>query len=83
MDRNLASTLLKVPEHTHSDLGDKARIEILDYSRRSTLLSAVEIDGFHADVRLDFTGDFGHEVGMLKIAINPDGLIDRVDAYLE
>jgi hypothetical protein len=53
------------------------------YSTRSRLLSVVEMDGFHADVRLDFTGDFGHEVGILKIAINPDGLIERIDADLE
>lgn len=53
------------------------------YSTKSRLLSVVEVDGSHAHVRLDFTGDFGHEVGILKIGINPDGLIERIDADLE
>jgi len=53
------------------------------YSTRSRLLSVVEVDGFHSDVRLDFTGDFGYETGILKIAINGTGLIERIDADLE
>ncbi|PRA44901.1 hypothetical protein CQ062_24210 [Ochrobactrum sp. MYb68] len=56
---------------------------IVSYSTRSTLLSVVEVDSFHSDVRLHFTGNFGHEVGVLKIAINTDGLIERIDADLE
>ncbi|RWY76050.1 nuclear transport factor 2 family protein [Rhizobium sp. WSM1325] len=55
----------------------------VSYSTKSSLLSVVEVDSFHSDVRLDFTGDFGHEIGILKIAINPDGLIERIDADLE
>jgi ketosteroid isomerase-like protein len=53
------------------------------YSTNSKLLSIEELDEFHSDVRLDFTGDFGHEIGILKIAVNPDGLIERIDADLE
>lgn len=53
------------------------------YSTSSKLLSIEELDGLHSDVRLDFTGDFGHEIGILKIAINADGLIERIDADLE
>ncbi|WP_210058089.1 nuclear transport factor 2 family protein [Neorhizobium petrolearium] len=53
------------------------------YSTSSRLLSIEEIDDFHSDVRLDFTGGFGHEIGILKVAINPDGLIERIDADLE
>jgi len=34
-------------------------------------------------VRLDSTGDFGHESGDLKIAIYAIGLIERIDADLE
>nr|WP_245305756.1 hypothetical protein [Rhizobium leguminosarum] len=37
----------------------------------------------NAIIRLDFTGDFGHEVGTLKIAANAGGLIQRIDADLE
>ena len=32
---------------------------------------------------MDFTGDFGHEIGTLKIAIDASGLIARIDADLE
>lgn len=53
------------------------------YSTNRKLLSMEELDTFHSDVRLDFTGDFGHEIGVLKIAINPAGLIERIDADLE
>ena len=53
------------------------------YNTASRLLSLEELDNFKARVRLDFTGDFGHEVRILKIAINADGLIERIDADLE
>lgn len=53
------------------------------YNTFSKLLSIEILDEFHAVVRLDFTGDFGHEIGTLKIAVNSDGLIERVDADLE
>ncbi len=53
------------------------------YNTRSRLLSIELLDGFSSDVRLDFTGDFGHEIGILTITIDPDGLIRRIDADLE
>ncbi len=53
------------------------------YHTVSKLLSIETIDDFHANVRLDFTGDFGHETGILKIVLNSDGLIERVDADLD
>jgi hypothetical protein len=34
-------------------------------------------------VRVDFTGDFGHEIGLLEITLNDVGLIARIDANLE
>lgn len=55
----------------------------IGYNTASQLLSIEDLDGFNATVRLDFTGDFGHEIGVLKIAINADGLIERIDADLE
>ena len=36
-----------------------------------------------ARVRVDFTGDFGHEIGVLGICVDENGLIVRVDADLE
>ena len=53
------------------------------YKTASKLLSLEQLDDFSASARLDFTGDFGHEVGTLKITINSEGLIERIDADLE
>jgi hypothetical protein len=53
------------------------------YKTASKLLSLERLDDFNASLRLDFTGDFGHEVGTLKITINSEGLIERIDADLE
>ena len=53
------------------------------YKTASKLLSLEQLDNFNAVARLDFTGNFGHEIGTLKIAINADGLIERIDADLE
>lgn len=33
--------------------------------------------------RVDFTGDFGHEIGRLDITFDTNGLIARIDANLE
>ena len=53
------------------------------YNTASRLLSLDQLDDFNAVVRLDFTGDFGHEVGILKISTNSEALIVRIDADLE
>ena len=53
------------------------------YKTHSELLSLESPDEFNAVVRLDFTGDFGHEIGILKIALDAKGLIARIDADLE
>ena len=53
------------------------------YNTLSKLLSLETPDAFNANVRLDFTGDFGHEIGILKITVNSAGLIARIDADLE
>lgn len=53
------------------------------YQTASKLLSMERLDDFAAIVRVDFTGDFGHEIGTLRIRIGADGLIERIDADLE
>ncbi|MGX8013194.1 nuclear transport factor 2 family protein [Mesorhizobium sp. ORM8.1] len=53
------------------------------YHTFSNLLAIETTDDHHADVHLDFTGDFGHETGTLKIVLNADGLIERADADLD
>ena len=52
------------------------------YHTSSTLLEIDILDAHHAHVRLDFKGDFGHEIGTLEITTNQDGLIERIDADL-
>ncbi|MDN3583882.1 nuclear transport factor 2 family protein [Mucilaginibacter flavus] len=34
-------------------------------------------------LKVDFTGDFGHETGGLNIRFNEAGLISSIDAYLD
>lgn len=34
-------------------------------------------------VRVDFTGDFGHEIGLLDLTVDADSRITRIDADLE
>lgn len=52
--------------------------------RTVTRLMSLEILGdARARLRVDFTGDFGHEIGRLDIAVDPSGLIARIDADLE
>jgi hypothetical protein len=53
------------------------------YNTRSVILSTANLEDFNAVVRLDFAGDFGQEIGTLKIAANSAGLIERIDADLE
>jgi ketosteroid isomerase-like protein len=53
------------------------------YHTKSDLLSLDRLDDCNATIRLDFKGDFGHEIGVLKITVNADGLIQRIDADLE
>jgi hypothetical protein len=53
------------------------------YNTASKILSIEELGDVDAVVRLDFTGDFGHEIGVLKIGFNSDRLIRRIDADLD
>ena len=49
-----------------------------------TRLLSVEFQGEDQMlVRVDFTGDFGHEIGLLEISVNADGLIVGIHADLE
>ncbi|QYO75185.1 nuclear transport factor 2 family protein [Devosia salina] len=41
------------------------------------------LDDDRSRARVDFTGDFGHEIGRLDLAVDDDGRIVRIDADLE
>ena len=53
------------------------------YKTVSKLLSLERLDDFAAIAHVDFTGDFGHETGSLRIKISFDGLIERIEANLD
>lgn len=53
------------------------------YHTVTKLLSITPLGSDRARARVDFTGDFGHEIGRLDLALNRDGLIVRIDAELE
>nr|WP_244665406.1 nuclear transport factor 2 family protein [Xanthomonas phaseoli] len=53
------------------------------YNTSTRLLTVRKMGTNQVRVRVDFTGDFGHEIGTLLIRIDSDGLIVRVDAALE
>lgn len=53
------------------------------YKTTSKLLSLERMGDFSVIARVDFTGDFGHEIGSLRFGIDSSGLIDRIDADLE
>ncbi len=65
--------------------GIRAYIERYFVGHRTVtrILSIDRIGDGQARVRVDFTGDFGHEIGRLDISIDADGLIVRIDADLE
>ncbi len=53
------------------------------YKTVSKLLSVNQLRDGRTRVRVDFTGDFGHEIGLLDIRFGKDGRIVRIDAELE
>lgn len=53
------------------------------YDTVSRLLSVEPLDDGRTRARVDFTGEFGHEIGRLDLAIDDDGRITRIDADLE
>ena len=53
------------------------------YNTVTRLLSLEVLDDERARLRVDFTGDFGHEIGVLLIQANAEGLFARIDADLE
>lgn len=54
----------------------------IGYRTVTTLLSLHRRDDRHAQVRADFRGDFGHEIGLLDFTLIAGGKIERIDAEL-
>ncbi|HAT33385.1 MAG TPA: hypothetical protein DCW29_21815 [Janthinobacterium sp.] len=55
----------------------------IGYRTRTRFLSMESLGDHRALVRVDFSGDFGHEIGLLKVSVNAEGMIVRIDADLE
>lgn len=53
------------------------------YHTVTRLLSLENLGTGLARVRVDFTGDFGHEIGLLDMSVDAAGIIVRIDASLE
>ncbi|MGJ7519470.1 nuclear transport factor 2 family protein [Variovorax sp. LT1P1] len=67
----------------HAGIRDYVERYFKGYHTVTRVLSIGNVDEGQARVRVDFTGDFGHEIGLLNIRIDADGLICRIDADLE
>lgn len=67
----------------HAGVLDYLQRYFVGYHTVTRLLSVEVLDDVHARVRVDFTGDFGHEIGLLLVAVDPTGRISRIDAELE
>ena len=55
----------------------------IGYSTSTKLLSIEHLQPDRVLVKVDFTGDFGHETGGLDMLFNATGLIQHIDAYLD
>lgn len=53
------------------------------YNTATRLLSLAPQGYCSAIAHVDFTGDFGHETGTLRIRTSAAGLIERIDADLD
>jgi hypothetical protein len=66
-----------------SGIRDYVERYFMGYHTVSRVLTIDHLGYDRVRVRVDFTGDFGHEVGVLEIVIGPKGLIHHIDADLE
>src|SRR5690606_10237460 len=67
----------------HAGIRDYVERYFSGYHTVTRFLSFETNNESQARLRVDFSGDFGHEIGLLDISINDDGLITRIDADLE
>lgn len=67
----------------HAGVREYVERYFVGYRTATRLLSIERLGDRRARVRVDFSGDFGHEIGLLEITVDADGLIVRIDADLE
>jgi ketosteroid isomerase-like protein len=67
----------------HAGIRDYVERYFKGYHTVTRLMSIESISDRRTRVRVNFTGDFGYEIGRLDITINKSRLITRIDADLE
>ncbi|HEV2680136.1 MAG TPA: nuclear transport factor 2 family protein [Rhodanobacter sp.] len=67
----------------HAGIRNYLERYFVGYRTVTRFLSIKRLGVDRARVRVDFTGDFGHEIGLLAISVDADGLIVRINADLE
>lgn len=67
----------------HAGVREYVERYFVGYNTATRFLSIKSLGDKRARVRVDFTGDFGHEIGLLEVSVNASGLFIRIDADLE
>lgn len=67
----------------HAGVRDYLERYFVGYRTVTRLLSVEGLGPRRARARVDFTGDFGHEIGLLALTVDSRGRIARIDADLE
>jgi ketosteroid isomerase-like protein len=67
----------------HVGIRDYVERFFVGYHTVTRLLSIDVLPDSRARVRVDFTGDFGHEIGRLDLTMDDARRIRRIDAALE
>lgn len=65
----------------HPGIRDYVERYFIGYHTVSKILSSQVVRGMR--LRVDFTGDFGHEIGLIELVFDADGRIVRMDVDLE
>lgn len=67
----------------HAGIRNYIEQYFVGYHTVTRFLSMDTLSDNLVDVRVDFTGDFGHEIGSLIMSVNTEGVFVRIDASLE
>ena len=67
----------------HAGVRDYIERYFVGYRTATRFLSIRRLADRQARICVDFTGDFGHEIGLLALSVDAHGLIVRIDADLE
>jgi len=67
----------------HAGIRDYVERYFIGYHTATQLISADGVGVRKLRARVDFTGDFGHEIGRLDITFDEEGMILRIHANLE